>query len=92
MDAVDRLRKSKKKTPQEVFLFVIRANRKGELKMSKCCEQCIIYMNNNVLKKGYVLSKVYYSNDCSLITKTTLRELSEEEEKYNSKYYRKKIE
>ena len=90
MDAVDRLRNNKKKTTQEVFLYVMRANRSGQLKMSKCCEKCIIYMNNNIARKGYVLSKIYYSNNDSQITQTTLKKLNSEEEKYNSKYYREK--
>ena len=51
----------------------MRANRSGQLKMSKCCEKCIIYMNNNIARKGYVLSKIYYSNDDSQITQTTLK-------------------
>jgi len=61
VDCIQNLKYTKKK--KKVNLFVFRTNPKGsELLMSKPCNCCMNYINNNLHKKGYKLHKIYYVN------------------------------
>lgn len=48
---------------KKINIFVFRTNKQGNiLTMSKPCNQCIEYMCNNTLKKGYKIHNIYYTD------------------------------
>ena len=61
VDCIQNLKKTIKK--KKVNLFVFRTNPMGKkLLMSKPCNSCINYINNNLYKKGYKLNNIYFIN------------------------------
>jgi cytidine deaminase len=71
-DAINKLPYSRKK--QEINMLVIRFSDK-KLSMSKPCKKCINMMINLFPKKGYIIKKIYYSDQNGEITKTKLDKL-----------------
>lgn len=62
-------------TGSTISLYVIRINKKGLLKMSKPCSNCIKFMNK-VSKKYNFNIKIYYSTNEGTIVCTSLYDLT----------------
>lgn len=94
MDAVDKLnfaREIKKRKKREILvvdLFVIRANKNGELKNSKPCQQCLNYINQRRKLIGFKINYIYYSNENSDIICSKFSDLLSEDDKFISRYFR----
>jgi hypothetical protein len=64
VDCLQRLKKNPKRRYKKLNLIVFRTNKKGEaLMMAKPCQHCLNYYKKHILKKGYVLDKIYYTNE-----------------------------
>lgn len=73
---------------KNVSILIIRTNKLGELISSKPCLHCIKKMNS-VIKIGYRITNVYYSDKDGEIVKTSLSKLSQECDKHVCGYYRR---
>ena len=71
-DAINKLPFSRK--IQEVNILVVRFSDK-KLSMSKPCQKCVRMMYEVFPKKGYIIKKIYYSDQNGNITKTKLDKL-----------------
>lgn len=87
-DAINKLKPLKyKKKLETINILVIRVSTKNKLQSSKPCANCIEYMKNVPIKKGYKVQNVYYSDNTENIVKTSLTSLDNEEKHY-SRFYR----
>ena len=82
-DAINKLRPLyNRKNLKKIDLLVVRFNLKGNLCMSKPCEQCINMLLKLPKTKGYKINKIHYSNNEGIIVKTTLQKLLNEDNMY----------
>lgn len=89
-DAILKLPFIKKKNKLEnINILILRFSKNGNILMSKPCINCINNMINIPIKKGYKINNIFYSENDGSITKTTLRELNNQENKHYSKFFRK---
>ena len=75
-DLINNLPFTKKKI--RIKVFVGRFLKSGKLCMSKPCKHCINKMITLYVKKGYIVTDVYYSDENSLLVKTTVGKLYDE--------------
>jgi hypothetical protein len=78
--------KNKKET---INLLVVRFSKTNKIQSSKPCSKCIKMMNIIPYKKGYKIKNIYYSNNDGNILRTTLSELTNDENKHVTKFFRK---
>jgi hypothetical protein len=67
--ATMRLPTNPRRRIQWLNLVVIRVNPSGELRQSKPCQDCIVYMHTHIAEKGYRIRDVYYSDSTGRIIK-----------------------
>jgi len=76
IDALNKLPTLKNKEKKEkINMLVCRFSKGFKLGNSKPCFSCVKKMCIDFPKKGYILQKIYYSNDDGTIEKTTLTKL-----------------
>lgn len=61
--------------PVYVNLLVVRFSQGGQLCNSKPCPKCINMMNSYFPKKGYIVRRIWYSNEKGQIVKSSLGKL-----------------
>ena len=48
----------------KVDVVVLRTNKQGNcLMMAKPCDNCLKYMEKNIVQKGYILRRIYYTDE-----------------------------
>jgi cytidine deaminase len=76
----------KQKKPERLDLIVIRAN-KLTFGNSKPCIHCILKLQD-LPSRGYVLNKVYFSNECGEIVSCRLEDLVNDPNPHTSRFYK----
>ena len=79
--------KNKKET---INLLVVRFSKTNKIQSSKPCSNCIKMMNIIPYNKGYKIKNIYYSDNDGNILRTTLSDLTNEENKHITKFFRNK--
>jgi len=78
IDAISKLRPCKNKIIR-LNLVVIRLNPyTSELRNSKCCIECLYYLNKKLQRRGYKIHKLYFSDQNGKIIKSSLSKLVKE--------------
>ena len=65
VDEVQKLKKNKKN--KKVNIIVVRVSGNKRFGCAKPCLNCINYMKENVIKKGYRIHRIYYSEDDEIL-------------------------
>lgn len=86
-DCINKLPVVKGSRPVKVSILSVRVNRLGQLMSAKPCFRCI-YMMNKIVKKGYKITSVYYTDSRGQIINCSLDTLNKEECKHISGRYR----
>jgi hypothetical protein len=77
----------RQKKLKKIDLLVIRTSKNGTLGNSKPCIHCILNMRKNLPEKGYILNKVYYTNQFGIIICTRFLDLCFETTPHISRFY-----
>jgi hypothetical protein len=74
----------------KVELLVFRTSKYGSIGNSKCCVKCLYDLHRLPLRKGYIVSKIHYTNETGELVTTTLADLCSEtkENMFITTYYR----
>ena len=80
-DAIRRLPPRKRKRRTRLNLIVIRVNRRGQLRNSKPCLNCIQHLTH---LKGYQVQYIFYSTDIGTLIRVRLSDLIQEQEPHRS--------
>lgn len=78
------------KRKRKVDLLVMRINKSGSYGNSKPCLHCILQLSQILPRKGYTLSKVYYTTDKGEMVSTRFQHLLQDEDQHVSKYYKER--
>ena len=89
MEVLKRLKPNKSSRLIKIDIYVTRVNKNKERKNSKPCSKCIKHMAN-VIKKGYIVVDVYFSDINGEITKTKFANLYHSQHQFVSKYFRRR--
>lgn len=81
----------RKKRSVKIDLLVVRVSKSGVVGNSKPCLHCIELLATALPKRGYVLSKVYFSNDKGDIEMCKFSELVHSENKHISRFYKENL-
>ncbi len=82
-DAIRKLPPRKNRRVIPVDLVIIRVNRKGQLRNSKPCSNCIAHLYR---LKGYRVKHIFYSTETTIV-KVNLCDLMEESNPHQSKLF-----
>jgi cytidine deaminase len=61
--------------PIKINILVVRFTKNGQLSNSKPCSKCVKMMLDYFPKKGYIVKKIWYSNEYGKISKSSLNKL-----------------
>lgn len=86
--AIRKLPKNESNRIKKLDLLVIRVNKSGGLGNSKPCIHCLWLLSDLLPKRGYNVSRVYYSDEHGRLVMTKLKNLLEDEKPHVSKYYK----
>lgn len=80
----------KQKKLKKVDMLVIRVSKTGVMGNSKPCAHCIHLLAHQLPSKGYMLSRVFFSNDKGVIESHKFNDLYYEEDQHISRYYKER--
>lgn len=77
-----------KKNLKKISAIIIKVSKRGYLGMSKPCLSCLVSLSIMPRQKGYVIDKIYYSDESGNIVSSNISKLLYDEQPHVSRFYK----